>query len=128
MVRPVVDSFMEDERIHRQNIADTVNRLSAAAGIAQAHCTFDPVAPAIRSSENVTSVTDTGTGDFTINLTAAFNTASFTSVTGGKFAGNGSTVQIGSQTTTACRILTFDFSPAAIDAIEAYWAAFGNLA
>jgi hypothetical protein len=40
--------------------------------------------PAIRASANVTSLTDNGTGDYTVNLTTAMPDANYAVVTGGK--------------------------------------------
>jgi hypothetical protein len=40
--------------------------------------------PSIRASANVTSLTDNGTGDYTVNLTTAMPDANYAVVTGGK--------------------------------------------
>jgi hypothetical protein len=40
--------------------------------------------PAIRASANVSSITDNGTGDYTVNLTTAMPDANYAVVTGGK--------------------------------------------
>ena len=50
-------------------------------GIARASVNFNGTGVlAIRDSYNVTSVTDNGTGDYTINFTATFNNANYTAV------------------------------------------------
>jgi hypothetical protein len=42
--------------------------------------------PAIRESGNVTSITDNGTGDYTVNFTTAMPDANYTAITTGGFA------------------------------------------
>jgi len=67
---------------------------------------------AIRASGNVSSITDNGTGDYTVNFTTAMPDANYSivGVTGGwGSAYNYSTVNVGagaSPTTSACRIAT----------------------
>jgi hypothetical protein len=41
----------------------------------------------IRSSFNVSSITDNGTGDYTINFTTAFSDTNYSFVSGGMYAG-----------------------------------------
>ena len=76
--------------------------------------------PAIRASGNVSSITDNGTGDYTINFTTAMPDADF-SVSGwarvsgsaGFFAGSNNTPL----TTTSARIGTLDGTPSFADAL-----------
>lgn len=62
---------------------------------------------AIRASYNVSSITDNGTGDYTINFTNAFADANY-SVSGSGYRVSGSyvgtCVTYGTQTTTACPV------------------------
>jgi hypothetical protein len=75
---------------------------------------------AIRASGNVSSITDNGTGDYTVNFTVALTDANY-AVTGS--AGNGdtgslrviSTAQAATPTTTATRILTSNLAATAVD-------------
>ena len=75
--------------------------------------------PAIRASYNVSSITDNGTGDYTVNFTTGFSSANFSAVvTAGQ-----NTVQWGivmfSATTPfavgACRIITNNPADAEVD-------------
>lgn len=67
---------------------------------------------AIRRAFNVSSITDNGTGDYTVNFTTAMPDANYSivGVTGGWGSGyNYSTVNVGAgatPTTSACRIAT----------------------
>ena len=65
---------------------------------------------AIRGSENVTSITDNGTGNYTVNFTTAMPNATYSTVLGGKPA-DSATAETGykhsaSQSTTSVRLLT----------------------
>jgi hypothetical protein len=73
--------------------------------------------PAIRASYNVSSITDNGTGDYTVNFTNAFADANYSSVFGGQYgSGPGTYTSLvgirndstysGSATTTSLRIVT----------------------
>jgi hypothetical protein len=71
---------------------------------------------AIRASGNVTSITDNGTGDYTVNFTASMPDANYTSVAVSGYTSNGVSAgfvavnRIGTNgndfpaTTTACRV------------------------
>jgi hypothetical protein len=74
----------------------------------------------IRASYNVSSITDNGTGDYTVNFTTAMADANYV-VTG---AGEASTSSLGTYfgpnngtapTTTACRIRLYNSTPSATD-------------
>ena len=62
--------------------------------IAKAWCNFDGDGTvSIRGSYNVSSVTDNGTGDYTVNFSAAMSDTNFTaSITSGDIDDNGSRV------------------------------------
>ena len=84
---------------------------------------------AIRASGNVTSITDNGTGDYTVNFTTAMPDANY-SVSGG--AGDGSngasllysTAYQAAPTTTACRIGVTTTAGANVDRAYVYAAIF----
>jgi hypothetical protein len=70
---------------------------------------------AIRGSYNVSSITDNGTGDYTVNFTNALTDANYSVVTGGKFTSNGGASDVfstslanwaGNPATTYARMLT----------------------
>lgn len=68
---------------------------------------------AIRDSLNVTSLTDNGTGDYTINLTTAMASANYAAVTdAGDGAGSvyDSSAYYQAPTTSACRMLVYNTS------------------
>jgi len=64
--------------------------------------------PAIRASFNVSSITDVGTGDYTVNLTNALTDANGSVVGGGfyfsGFNSNGEAIQCALSSTSAIRI------------------------
>jgi len=76
---------------------------------------------AIRSSGNVSSITDNGTGDYTVNLTTAMPDADYTinvsaqSLSSDSVAGVGQISSIANPSTTAFRIRTFNPGIAFID-------------
>ena len=89
-------------------------------GIAKAWVNFDGSGtPAIRDSFNVSSITDNGTGDYTINFTTAFANTNYARTAWGIWpntsaAGLVSGSDSDSKTTTSCRIRTVrssDFNP-----------------
>jgi len=57
-------------------------------GIAKAYANIDMTTPALRSSENVSSITDNGVGLYDVNLTSAMSGAEYP-VTGGAQAAPG---------------------------------------
>jgi hypothetical protein len=72
--------------------------------------------PAIRASGNVSSITDNGTGDYTVNFTTAISDANYcatlafsrqTDATSGQIATNNSTGNDVAPTTTALRVGIF---------------------
>jgi hypothetical protein len=63
---------------------------------------------AIRGSFNVSSITDNGTGDYTVNFTTALPDANYSSVANGSYAGS-ATVRVftfddTTRSTTQCRL------------------------
>jgi hypothetical protein len=63
---------------------------------------------AIRASFNVSSITDNGTGDYTINFTTAMSDANYSSVVSGGSKGNGYTVgtsEASAPTSSSFRVL-----------------------
>ena len=77
---------------------------------------------AIRASGNVTSITDNGTGDYTVNFTTAMPDANYSTGWSAKYLLNttryGCSFQIASQATASVRVLTGDFgtgTPTAFD-------------
>ena len=77
--------------INAANISDgtdTVDTGYVVNGSAKAWVSFDGTGTvAIRDSMNVSSLTDNGTGDYTVSFTNAFSTADY-SVSGTSFSGN----------------------------------------
>lgn len=68
---------------------------------------------AIRGSGNVSSLTDNGTGDYTINFTAAMPDANYSVVIAARGAGSTnrltySIAQSTAPTASACRVVAFD--------------------
>jgi hypothetical protein len=75
---------------------------------------------AIRASGNVTSITDNGTGDYTVNFTTAMPDADYAAVAGGATPGTRSN-QVGTkynQSASSCQILTYSPTGVASDASE----------
>jgi hypothetical protein len=80
--------------------------------------------PAIRASGNVSSITDNGTGDYTVNFTTAMPDANYAfSGMGRQDGGNAAFVAPGTSTTTSFGVQTYneqsppqarDFNPVAI--------------
>ena len=84
---------------------------------------------AIRSSYNVSSITDNGTGDYTVNFTVATSDANYCAVTNGQQTGaNLNNIVPSTKTTTSARFTTFnvDSPPAARDYSTVCVAVFGN--
>ena len=95
-----------------QNASGTDSPINVP-GTAKAWVNFNGTGTvAIRASYNVSSITDNGTGDYTVNFTTALADANYSivGVTGGWGSGfNYATVNVGTiaaPTTSACRIAT----------------------
>jgi len=67
---------------------------------------------AIRASGNVSSITDNGTGDYTVNFTTAMPDANYSTAFGGRRSSGNSGYQCIStaKTTTTCQVRTLDAS------------------
>lgn len=61
---------------------------------------------AIRASGNVSSITDNGTGDYTVNFTTAMSDADYSTVCGG-YGGIPCTITGGGQTTSNVRLISY---------------------
>ena len=64
---------------------------------------------AIRASGNVSSITDNGVGDYTVNFTTAMPDANYAAVVSGTFGTNGTQITYAANTqnntTTSCRVI-----------------------
>lgn len=84
--------------------------------------------PQLSASFNVTSITDNGTGDFTVNWSTAFSTADYCAVAGYNRANDTGVAFIPnfySQTTSSVRISTTNNTGTAIDPYAFHIASFG---
>jgi hypothetical protein len=100
-------------------------------GIAKAWVNFNGTGTvAIRGSFNVSSITDNGTGDYTVNFTTAMPNANYAVTALARVSGNTLTLAQfkngGSQTTTTFSLATYTSAPALVDASEVYFAAFSS--
>ena len=106
--------------------------------LAKVWCNFQGTGTsAIRDDFNVASLTDNGTGDYTVTWTNGFSNTNYAVVFGGynTYVGNGSWNSISSQnssslwptnvTTTSIRLTCFDNSGNAQDQNAVMFAAFG---
>jgi hypothetical protein len=77
---------------------------------------------AINASSNVTSITDNGTGDYTVNFTTAMSDANYSVALGGSRNGSSTDnfgMQFYSQTASTVRVNTFASTVSLIDATSA---------
>jgi hypothetical protein len=88
-------------------------------GIAKAWCNFNGTGTvAIRDSFNVSSITDNGTGDYTVNFTTAMPNANYVVAGQGSEVGTAGTHQIefgSARTVSAYRFITVNFAGANVD-------------
>ena len=90
----------------------TTDELASTVNVAKAWVNFNGTGTvAIRASYNVSSITDNGTGDYTVNFTTAMPDANFSAVVGiggdSTSTGNGAWAQrIRSRTTSEVRLWT----------------------
>jgi len=107
----------------------------SARGIAKAWVNFNGTGTiAARDSENVSSLTDNGTGNYTVNFSSAFGAGDYaTAVSQG--SGSSGTINVGSlgpqtvdPTTTAFRFITYGTSFTLVDSGYAYLISHGDLA
>jgi len=84
--------------------------------------------PAIRASGNVSSITDNGAGDYTINFTTAMPDANFAAIASCSDDASGSNipgvVSIVSQTTSTVRLLVRDSGSGSVDRVSVHCAIF----
>jgi len=71
---------------------------------------------AIRGSGNVSSITDNGTGAYTVNFTTAMSDANYSAVANDNFASNPHTIRAYSYATTSVAIQVFQPGIASYDA------------
>ncbi len=90
--------------------ATSILEIEAGANIsaAKAWINYNGVTNAIRNSYNVTSVTDNGTGDYTVNFTVAFSSADFSFSGVSNNGGAGGTNITGDQFTLAAGSARFE--------------------
>jgi len=80
----------------------------ATVGVCRAWVNFNGTGTvAIRASFNVTSITDNGTGDYTVNFTTAISDANYSAVFGGKYSSGQANQGYGitSQLAASCRFI-----------------------
>jgi hypothetical protein len=101
---------------------DTTTLASAGQSSVQAWVNFNGTGTvAIRASYNVSSITDNGTGDYTVNFTTALADANYAAVFGGarQSGSYNSTVLVNNTnslyTTSALRISVINFSDFVVD-------------
>jgi hypothetical protein len=84
--------------------------------------------PAIRASGNVSSITDNGTGDYTVNFTTAMSDANYATIGTASDTGNRLTFNrapsLAIQTTTSARVITGTPAGGAVDPTEVHVAIF----
>lgn len=81
-------------------------------------------AVSVAANYNITSVTDNGTGDWTVNIGTDFSSANYAGVAFGGYSGASLIYHVSSQAAGTFRILSHDYTltlgdPTTIDAIEA---------
>ena len=103
---------------------------SEASGLAKAWVNFNGTGTvAIRASFNVSSITDNGTGDYTVNFTTAMSDANYAALaTTGRAQGGSGIIAFGPEiavpTTAAWRFVTISSGISATDAATVYVAIF----
>lgn len=80
LATPTAASQAEMETATDTTKMATPGRVQYHPGVAKAWILYDGNANSILASHNVSSVTDNGTGDYTINFTTAFSTANYAAV------------------------------------------------
>jgi hypothetical protein len=86
--------------------------------------------PTIAASYNVTSITDNGTGDYTVTFTNALSSANYCSVASAALGGgNAAVCYIITQATTGVRVATGNIATtfSAVDADNVYVVVFGDI-
>jgi hypothetical protein len=112
-------SLIETASLDTGLVAPTATALTTASGSApsysaRAWVNFDGTGTvAIRASGNVTSITDNGTGDYTVNFTTAMPDANYCTICSGdniNGIGNAIVNTVGTLTTTARRVFVTDYA------------------
>lgn len=80
--RPTAATQSEMEAASSTSVYVSPGRTKYHPGVAKAWCyvTLSGGTPTLAASHNVTSITDNGTGDYSINFTTAFSSASYASI------------------------------------------------
>jgi hypothetical protein len=113
---PAVTSTLLNDQSNIEAQTKTALNATGSAPIyaCRAWVNFDGTAspPTIRASGNVTSITDNGVGDYTVNFTTAIQDANYSTAFGGRrlSASTGLPCIATAKTTTTCQIRTYDFS------------------
>jgi len=98
----------------------------------RAWCNFNGTgAVAIRDSGNVSSITDNGSGDYTVNITTAFSSANYCATASNGIAGGNdetyNSVQFSTaKTTSACQVRTRRGASDGVDNAWVHFAAVGD--
>lgn len=94
-------------------------------GVAAAWVNFNGTGTiAARDSENVSSLTDNGSGTYTVSLTSAFDVADYASI----FGGNGFHTATFSAATGSFNLYKYDATHTSADADQCYASCDGDLA
>jgi hypothetical protein len=115
-------SFVEPNRVMTADVA--------GPGLCKAWVNFNGTGTvAIRAAFNVSSITDNGTGLYTVNFTTAMPDANYCALcTGEHFPGvnytNGATIRDGTRLTTSVQLNYFNNSGVVYDVVTAYAAIF----
>jgi hypothetical protein len=109
------------------NLAGTqsVPVATVAQGSAKAWVNFNGTGTvAIRASFNVSSITDNGTGDYTLNFTTAMPDANYSTVKTVNLAGNVLVVRGGNTSASAAAVYVTNTSNTQVDPAEVFVAIF----
>ncbi|MBT1155730.1 hypothetical protein J1C56_09010 [Aminobacter anthyllidis] len=112
--------------------APSVSTMKSHQGVAKAWANFNAAGTlAVRDSYNITSITDNGTGDFTLNFTAALGNATYSVVGSGRQDAGGGAYNLGllapiTLTTTTANIRTRAVNNTALDCDVFCVAVFGD--
>lgn len=108
----------------------TPGRAQFHPGVSKAWIRFDGTGtPAINASYNVTSITDNGVGDYTLNWTVSFSSATaycISGIGGDSGAASGARIVAVTYSTGSCRIMTVNTANANTDYAFVNLMAFGD--
>lgn len=94
-------------------------------GVSKGWVNFDQTGPTTNDSYNVTSVTDTGTGDYTVNWNTDASSVAYTAVAS---SGSGTYCGISTASVGSTRVQNFNTSDALVDTSLSFCAIFGDQA